>query len=112
MKHLSVLILSALLLSSANSAQAHMSKECLVSIVKLNLSTDAFRRLNTAWTMGKLLGLAPNELNKVKRQRDAAEARKKAALPNLALCCPPNRSRPVKGCDGSLSPNYDRYDTE
>ena len=52
------------LLTYTAPSQAHMTKECLVSIVKLNLSTDAFRRLNTAWVIGQLLGEPPSELNR------------------------------------------------
>lgn len=106
------LLTIAILFAHTAPAKAHITKECLISIVKLNLSTDAFRRLNTAWTMGQLLGLTPDELNRIKKQRDIADARKSAALPNLALCCAPGRSRPMSGCDGSLDQNYDRYDTE
>jgi len=94
----------------AAPAQAHMTGECLTSIVRMNLSYSAVNRLFSAWKTGKLAGWTPEQLSKVKAQLDAAKAKKDAALPNLALCCAPGRPQPMPGCDGTLDPNYDRYD--
>ena len=97
------LLIAAILFAYTEPAQAHMSKECLISIVKLNLSSDAARRLNTAWAIGQLLGLTFNELNKIKEQRDIAAARKNAALPNPSLTvCSLNLAN-LAAC---LSPTY------
>lgn len=98
------------LLSWATPTQAHMTEECLVSIVKMDLSIAAVNRLYSAWMTGHLSGWTPQQLNKLKAQLDVAKAKKEAALPNLALCCAPGRSRPMPGCDGTLDPKYDQYD--
>ena len=105
------LIIAGLALCGA-PAQAHMTGECLTSIVKMNLSSSAVSRLFSAWMTGKLAGWSPEQLSKVKAQLDRAKAKKSAALPNLALCCAPGRSEPMPGCEGKLDPNYDRYETE
>lgn len=112
MKTRAILLAALVLIAGAPAAAAHMTKECLVSIVKLNSSTDAVRRLNTAWVIGQLLGAPPKQLSNLKEQLGIAEDRKKAALPNIVLCCAPGRSHPLPGCDGTLDPDYDSYDTE
>ena len=96
----------------APPAQAHMTAECLTSIVKMDLSSNAVTRLFSTWMTGKLAGWAPDQVSKVKSQLDAAKTKKDAALSNLALCCAPGRPQPMPGCDGTLDPNYDRYDLE
>ena len=96
----------------ATPAQAHMTAECLTSIVKMNMSSTAVGRLYATWLTGKLAGWSPDHVSRVKAQLDAAVAKKDAALPNLILCCAPGRSHPIPGCDSTLDPNYDRYDLE
>ena len=89
-----------------------MTEECLVSIVKMDLSSSATSRLFAAWLAADLRGKPPEQLNKLKAQLDVAIAKKKAALPNLILCCAPGLSRPAPGCDGAMDPNYDQYDLD
>ena len=55
-------LLVAILLSHAKPSHAHMTKECLFSIIKLNLSIDAFRRFNTSSAIGQIMGASPEDV--------------------------------------------------
>ena len=105
-------LIVAIPLSLAKPSHAHMTKECLFSIIKLDLTTDAFRRFNTSSAIGRIMGASPKDIAETEALRDAALARKDAELRNLVLCCAPGHPGPLPGCDGTLDPDYDSYGTE
>ena len=96
----------------ATPAQTHMTAECLTSILKMNLASTAVGRLYSTWLTGKLAGWTPKQLATLYGQLHTAKVKRDAAQQNLVLCCAPGRASPTPGCDGTLDPNYDRYDLE
>ena len=109
-RYLYLIIMSTLLYAAP--VQAHMTAECLTSILKMVMSSSAVSRLYSGRMSGELAGFTPQELNKIDAQLNVALARRGTALSNLVLCCAPGHSRPLPGCDGTLDPNYDDYDME